>query len=211
MRSTIIRRPFEELDLSANNISVVMGSAKFDYARHLFRINGRNLLSITPPKEGSTFPSLNGVFCDHNGKETLRITDNVWEGSIDAWDIQIAGRIVTVKTEGERTALAFAIEPPDKIIITDLDMYLENCHVMCNRDGLLVGRANGQRYTYIGIGNLGCQGAEVGVDVDSRNSGIVPRGISIIGGEGVTLDGTGIRIAVGAGHMTIGNLRVWVQ
>ena len=211
MGSADIRRPFEELDLSANNIFVGMGSATFEYARHLLRINGRDLLSITPPKEGSAFPTLNGVFCDRNGNEILRIADNVWEGAIDAWDIQIVGRTVTVKTEGERTALAFAIEPPDKITITDLDMYLESCHVMCNRDGLLVGQVNGQRYAYIGIGNFDCQGAEVGVDVDSRDAGVVPRGISMVGGEGVNLDGTGIRIAVGAGAMTIANLRVWVQ
>lgn len=175
------------------------------------RRQSRCALSLTPPKDRSAFPTLNGVFCDRSGKETLRIFDNVWEGSIDAWDIQIVGRNVTVKGDGGRTALAFVIEPPDKVTVTDLDMYLENSHVVCNKEGLLVGQVSGKRYAYIGIGNLGCKGAEVAVDVDSRNAGVVPRGISIVGGEGIVLNGTGIRLAVGAGAMTTANLRIWTQ
>ncbi len=210
--SNEIHRPFEDLDLSAQNICVEMGTAKFEYARHLLRINGRDLLSITPPKEGSAFPTLNGVFCDHTGRETFRITDNVWEGPIDAWDIRVVGTEVTVKSEGGRTALAFRITPPDKIAIGRLDMYLDNCHIICGEQGLLVGQVHETGHTYIGIGHFTCQGAEIGVDVDSRGAGPpVPRGISIIGGEGVVLEGTGIRIAVGAGAMTIRDLKVWVQ
>lgn len=189
-----------------------MGSAKFECARHLLRINGRDLLSITPPKDGSAFPTLNGVFCDRNGREVFRIMDNVWEGPTDAWDIRVVGTDVTVKSEGGRAALAFRISPPDKITVRYLDMYLDNCHVICDQQGLLVGQLHDTRHTYIGIGKFTCHGAEIGVDVDSRGAGPpVPRRISMTGGEGVVLEGTGIRIAVGAGEMTIRDLKVWVR
>lgn len=62
--SSEISRPFEELDLSAQNISVEMGTAKFDLAHHLLRINGRDLLSITPPKEGPDVMGGTPVFAD---------------------------------------------------------------------------------------------------------------------------------------------------
>lgn len=206
-QSTEIRRPFEELDLSAQHICIGMGTTNFECARHLLRINGRDLLSITPPKDGSTFPTLNGVFCDRDGRETFRISDNVWEGPIDAWDIRVEGREVTIKTEGGRTALALAINPPDKVTVKQLDMYLENSHIICNSEGLFVGRVHGGQYVYLGIGNLSCKGAEVGIDVDSRSSSEpIPHGISIVGGEGVALEGTGIRVAVGAPIMTISDL-----
>jgi hypothetical protein len=207
-----IHRPFEELDLSAQNICVELGTAKFEYARHLLRINERDLLSITPPKEGSSFPTLNGVFCDHTGREIFRITDNVWEGPIDAWDIRVVGTEVTVKSEGGRTALAFRIRAPDKIEISHLDMYLDNCHIVCGKQGLLVGQIHESGHTYIGIGGLTCKGAEIGIDVDTRSADRpIYSGLSIIGGEGIVLNGTGIRIAVGAGIMTIGDIKIWVQ
>jgi len=208
--SNEIHRPFEELDLSAQNICVEMGTAKFEYAHHLLRINGRNLLSITPPKEGSSFPTLNGVFCDHTGREIFQITDNVWEGPIDAWDIRVVGTEVTIKSEGGRTALAFRIRPPDKIEISHLDMYLDNCHIICDKQGLFVGQVHDTGHTYIGIGHLICKGAEIGIDVDSQGDNRpIFSGFSIIGGEGIVLNGTGIRIAVGAGTMNVGDIRIW--
>ncbi|MEF8770965.1 hypothetical protein [Candidatus Accumulibacter contiguus] len=211
-RSNEIHRPFEDLDLSAQNICVEMGTAVFEYARHLLRINGHDLLSITPPKNGSAFPTLNGVFCDHTGREIFRITDNIWEGPNDAWDIRVIGTEVTVKSEGNRIALAFRITPPDKIAIGHLNMYLDNCHIVCGDQGIWVGQVYETGYTYIGIGKLRCQGAEIGVDVDSRGVGPpAVRGVNMTGGEGVVLDGTGIRIAVGAVAMNIGDLEVWVQ
>ena len=90
-------------------------------------------------------------------------------------------------------------------------MYLDNCHVICSDEGLLVGQLHQAGYTYIGIGALVCQGAEIGVSVDSRGRNVpVYRGLSIVGGEGVTLEGTGIRVGVG-GSMNIRDIRIWVQ
>ena len=211
MESDEIQNPFEELDLSAHNICVDMATVKFEYARHILRINGRDLFSITPPRDGSSFPSLDGVFCDSNGHETLRITNNVWEGAVEAWDIRVVGKEVSVKTAGGRTALVLRIEPPDKVIVRELDMYLDNCHVVCGKGGLLVGRVSGDNYVYIGVGDFDCKGAEVGIDVNSHGGNLVPSGISMVGGKGVELDGTGIRIAVGAQLMHVNDLKVWVE
>lgn len=211
-RSPEIRRPFENLDLAAEDIHVEIGTVKFQKARHLLRINGRNLLSITAPKEGSSFPALNGIFCDRLGRETFRITDNVWEGPIDAWDISVIGAEVTVKMAAGLVALAFKIIPPNKVVINQLDMCLENCHIVCDEKGLLVGQIHEGDSTYIGMGDFTCQGAEIGVDVDAQ-SGCrpCPTDISLVGGGGLVLGGTGIRIAVGAGSMVVSNLAVWVK
>lgn len=211
MQSNEIRRPFEELDLATQNISVSMSTAKFEHTQNLIQINGRKFLSITPPTEGSSFPTLSGIFCDHNGQETLRITNNVWEGAINAWDIQVVSTQVSIRTANGRTALEFLIEPPDKIKIKELNMYFENCHLICNKDGLLVGRARGKRRTYIGVGNFECGHAKIGVDIDSSFKNIMPRGLKITGGEGVSLEGTGIRIAVGAGMMYVNDINVWTH
>ncbi|MBI3716478.1 MAG: hypothetical protein HY255_10835, partial [Betaproteobacteria bacterium] len=200
--SNEVRPPFEELSLSSTNISVAIGSANFEHTPNLIRINGQNLLSITPPKDGAAFPTLNGIFCDHAGRESLRIVENVWEGAIDAWDISVAGRVVTVRTEKGRTALAFRIDPPSRITISELDMYLENCRVYCGKKGLVVGQFRAGNYTYLELENIDCKGAEIGIDIDSVGADAPRfRGLSIVGGEGIRLEGTGIRIGVGAGSM----------
>ena len=87
--SQTIARPFEELDLATNQISIVLGSATFESAQCLLRINGKDILTISPPKEGAAFPTLNGIFCDRTGREIFRVSDNLWEGAVEAWDVQV--------------------------------------------------------------------------------------------------------------------------
>lgn len=205
-----VKRPFEELDLSAPVLSITLGDATFHQTNILLRINGESLLSITPPIDGASFPTLNGVFYDRLGLESLRITDNVWEGKNDAWDITVIGSVVTVTDHSGRIALRFGLSPPGHVTITHLDMYKDNCHIMCTKGELLVGQINAIGATYLGLGGFECHCAEAGICVDSRSGDPIQlTGIRIPGGEGILLDGTGIRIGVGAGQMWIENLKVW--
>lgn len=207
-----VARPFEELDLAANQISIVLGSATFEYSQCLLRINGKNILSISPPKEGAAFPTLIGIFCDRTGHEIFRIKDNVWEGPVEAWDVQISGKRLTIKAEKKRSVLVLEVDPPNIVRITHLDMYKDNCHIVCNNNQTLIGQVHGSTKTYIGLSNFVCKGGEVGISVDSR-SGVSPKltGIRLAGGEGVILDGTGIKVGVGAGGMLIDNMQVWEE
>lgn len=210
-RSNDVKRPFEELDLCTQNIRVGMGTAMFEYAERLIRVNGRDLLTVTPPANGSAFPTVNGVFCDREGRQSLQITDNVCEGPTDAWDIRVVGRQVTIKSGEDRTALVLDVDPPDTVTIAQLDMYLDNCHVICNDDALFVGQVHGGRYTYIGLGRIACKGVQIAVDVNSLIGPPVLQGLRIAGDEGVIIEGTGIRVGVGAQCMNVRDLRVWVR
>lgn len=82
---------------------------------------------------------------------------------------------------------------------------------MCGDDGLMVGRIFAGRYAYVGLGNFSCVHAAIGIDVDGRSEEPpIPRSISMTGGEGIALEGTGIRIGMGAPSMLIRDLKVWV-
>jgi hypothetical protein len=207
-----IARPFEELDLATDQISVVLGSAKFEYVQCLLRINGDDILTISPPKDGAAFPTINGVFCDCNGREIFRIAENVWEGPVDAWDVQISGTRLTIKADEHRITLALEVQPPNTVRVLQLDMYRDNCHIVCDEGQTIIGQVYGAACSYIGLGNFVCRGGEAGISVDSR-SGTPPRlaGIRMVGGEGIFLDGTGIKIGVGAGSMHIAQMRVWAN
>ena len=207
-----IARPFEELDLATNQISIVLGSATFEYAQCLLRINGQDVLTIRPPKEGAAFPTLNGIFCDRTGREIFRITDNVWEGPSEVWDVQITGTRLTIKADEKRTALVLEVCPPNTVRVLQLDMYKDNCHIICDETQTRIGQVHGLITTYIGLSNFVCRGGEAGISVDSRD-GVPPQltGIRMVGGEGILLDGTGIKVGVGAGSMLISQMQVWTQ
>lgn len=204
-----VRRPFEELDLSTTALSIALGSSTFNHSKALLRVNGEDILAINPAADGEAFPKLSGIFYDTTGCEIFRIRNNVWEGSIDAWDIEVVGTSITIKTAAGRIALRLVVSPPNHVAITNLDMYKDNCHLLCKDGELLVGQIHESGRTYIGLKNFQCQGAEAGVCVDSRE-GKAPKlvGIRMVGGEGILLDGTGIRVGVGAGQMCIGQLKI---
>jgi hypothetical protein len=208
-----IKRPFEELDLRTNQVVAKLGTATFESASCLININGNDLLVINPPEDGRCFPSLSGMFADNMGNEVTRITENVWEGPNDTWDIEVVGTTITIKTRPNHTALVLEVQPPSTFIVKRLDMFIDNCHILCDEEKLLVGHVgqNGES-SYIGLGNFSCMGATTGICVDTRG-GAPPKlnGFQITGGKGIILPGTGIRIAVGAGSMCIADLRLWEE
>lgn len=209
-RSDNILRPFEELDLSTTSLSIAIGSATFEHTRCLIRINGESILAITPPLDGAAFPTLNGVFYDRSGRESFRIVENVWSGPLDCWDIEIVGTSVTVRSEERRVALCLVIDPPNRIRITNLDMYKDNCHLVCDENQILIGQVNELNGAYIGLSNFRCLGADVGISVDSRvTAKPLLKGIRVAGGDGIFLDGTGIQVGVGSAQMYITGLRAW--
>ncbi|EIC21148.1 hypothetical protein [Thiorhodovibrio frisius] len=209
--STSVKRPFEEFDLSTQSLSVSIGASTFIHTNTLFCINGEDILAITPPQNEAKFPTLNGIFYDRFGKESLRITDNIWEGQSEAWDIEIVGTRVTIKTDGGQIALQIDIAPPDKIHIRKLDMYKDSCHLLADDSELCIGQIHKETQTYIGLSSFQCMGSRTAIAVDSRTIGKpVLTGLQMIGGQGIILDGTGIRVGVGAGSMTIGRLRLWL-
>lgn len=209
--STSVGRPFEEFDLSTQSLSVSIGASTFTQTRALFCINGEDILAIAPPKNGSKFPTLNGIFYDRFSKESFRVTDNIWEGQPGSWDIEIVGTRVTVKTNGGHIALLIDIAPPDKVHIRNLDMYKDSCHLLADDSELCIGQIHTEAQTYIGLSGFECIGSRAAIAVDSRTIGKpVLTGLRMIGGQGIILDGTGIRVGVGAGGMTIGRLRLWI-
>lgn len=205
-------RPHDKFDLASPSISVSFGSARFAGSKSLIRINGQDLLSITLPVDGASQPTLNGCFCDQRGNEIFSVSDNLWEGPLDAWDIISKGPRTIIKVDRRRDALIFNARPPDAVIIETLDMYKDNCHIICDEKRVLVGQLVGKEWTYIGLSNFECEGACVAISVDST-TGDVPKlkGIRMAGGSGILLEGTGITIGVGAGRMTIDQLKVWTS
>jgi hypothetical protein len=205
--TTDVKNPFDDLDLSHNNITVKLGSCIFRHSNCLILVDNIIVLAIEPPEDESSFPVLSGFFADDNGNELFRINKNEWQGSNHVWDIEIVSNNIKIRTSKQKTALHLRVHPPESIEIVALDMRIGQSHLILTQDELRVGRITPNAEYYIGIGRLECLGADIGVSVDSKNT---PHpcftGLTITGGEGIDLKGTGIKLAVGSGSMVIKEL-----
>jgi hypothetical protein len=205
--STAIKKPFDDLDLNHNNINVKLGSCIFKYSKCLILLDNVVVLSIEPPEDESSFPTLSGFFADDDGNKLFVIDKNEWQGSNIAWDTEIKGNEIIIRTSKAKIALHLIVHPPESIEVVALDMRIGQSHILLSKDELRVGRITPDAEYYIGIGKLECLGADIGVLVDSKNT---PNpqymGFNITGGEGIDLKGTGIKLAVGSSSMRIGNL-----
>jgi len=167
-------------------------------------LDGVTILEIEPPEQESSFPVLSGIFSDDHGNEVFKIKRNEWEGSSNAWDMEIKGNSILIRVSPKKVALHLKIYPPEKIDIVELDMRLGQSHLILKENMLKVGRITPNSEYYIGIEALECLGADIGVSVDSKNYPDPQyKGLSMVGGNGIELQGTGIKLAVGSGRMLI--------
>lgn len=200
--------PCDEFDLRHGHITVKLGSSIFRYSKKLIVLDGTTVLAIEPPEEGSTFPVLSGCFTDEQGNELLRIEKNEWSGTCDVWDSEIRGNEIIIRTAPDRTALRLRVDPPETIEIVELDMRVGQSHLLLSEDTFAVGRILPNAEYYIGIDRIVAHGAAVGVLVDCEKVSPQITGWSMIGGEGIDLKGTGIKVAVGAAGMHVKGLRI---
>ncbi|WP_127519450.1 HNH endonuclease [Edwardsiella tarda] len=204
-----IRRPFDDFILDSHCLTVVLGSSIFHGARTLIEIDGDAVLAIEPPEDGSSFPTLSGEFSDENGKELFRIERNVWSGRPDAWDMTVEGREIVIRLAPRKVALKLRVEPPNKIVVEHLDMRSGNAFLRLRKGSLEVGRVESDAEYSVGFERFECYGANIGVKVDSTKvkEPSIHR-LSIIGGKGLSLEGSGIQLGIGASRMTIRGLSI---
>ena len=201
--------PFDNFVLDSHCLTVVLGSSVFHGARTLIEINGEAVLAIEPPEDGSSFPTISGEFSDENGEKLFRIERNVWSGQPDAWDMTIEGREIVIRSAPRKIALKLIVEPPNKIIVEHLDMRSGNAFLRLRKESLEVGRAESEAEYSVGLERFECDGANIGVKVDSTkiNEPTIT-GLSMIGGKGLALEGTGIQLGIGASRMNILGLSI---
>lgn len=204
-----IRRPFDDFVLDSHCLTVVLGSSIFHGARTLIEIDGEAVLAIEPPEDGSSFPTISGEFSDENGKELFRIERNIWSGRPDAWDMTVEGREIVIRSAPRKVALKLVVEPPNKIVVEHLDMRSGSAFLRLRKGSLEVGRVESEAEYSVGLERFECDGANVGVKVDSTTVREPTfTGFYMIGGKGLALEGTGIQLGIGASRMTILGLSI---
>jgi hypothetical protein len=204
-----IKRPFDDLVLDSQSLTVVLGSSIFHGARTLIEIDGDAVLAIEPPEDGMSFPTISGEFSDENGEELFRIERNVWSGRSDVWDMKVEGKEIVIRSAPGKVALKLIIEPPNRIVVEHLEMRTRSAFLRLRKGSLEVGRVEADAEYSVGLERFECDGADVGVKVDSVGvQEPILKAVRMVGGKGLTLEGTGISLGTGTSRMTILGLSI---
>jgi hypothetical protein len=132
--------PFDYLDFHDGKAKLKIGGISYDPGvTSIVRYHGKDIFSISP-SDGSGAAGINAVFLDDEGNETLRIEDNVWQGAVDAWDIEVVGPRIKVRKKQGAFALVLRLEPPGEIVIEKLDMRVADSHILVSETSYAVGR-----------------------------------------------------------------------
>lgn len=104
----------------------------------VLRYFGEDLIRLRPGRPGEP-GTISAVFTDTNGNAVLELDENAWVGSLDAWDIEVEGRRITVRQRAGVIALQLRLDPPGRIVVERLDMRIGEHHVLASEKGYAVG------------------------------------------------------------------------
>ncbi|ULB12518.1 hypothetical protein ORIO_22345 (plasmid) [Cereibacter azotoformans] len=132
--------PFDSLDFHEGKAELKLGGISYDSGvAAVVKYHGDEIFSISP-SHGADTPGINAIFLDDNGKETLRILNNVWQGAIQAWDTEVVGPRIKVRKRKGALSLALRLEPPGRIVIEKLDMRVADAHILVSEQSYALGR-----------------------------------------------------------------------
>lgn len=113
---------FGILDSGSNIPTVILGNAIFKNIVYPLQLAGDPIFSVSMPEEEGAPININAYLADKNGKELLRIENNVWKTPSLHWDVQLIGNRLQINNAKRDIALVFRTELPDKFIVERLSM-----------------------------------------------------------------------------------------
>lgn len=188
----------EEFDIGANPIPISLGGALFVNPRAVLSIMGEELFSVERPEEPGAPFRISGRFYNSAGELMFRIVENEWQGRIENWDIEIAGKTITIRRDHREIALKMTVVPRQDLRIDPLDMSYQGVRVFANQDGICFGEPKGIGYGYRGM----ILNAESCLQVIDRSSPMTARAaLSMMDpGPGSKLDDIVVLNAGGPAH-----------
>jgi len=101
-------------------------------------VHGTPLFQIEKPEEDGSPFLLSGFFSDSKGNVSLKIVSNEWQASSNNWDVEVSGSAITIREAKGDIHLKLVVEPPHKIIVERLNMFLDGMTFQANGNELRV-------------------------------------------------------------------------
>jgi len=164
-------------DIGKSTPTVKIGNTVWEDVPIILQIEDIPILEIRRSRENKGTFEISALFCDDNGEEIFKITNNIWEGNITNWDIETIGQTITIRKNLRKIALEITIDPNNGIInINKLHMNFRGATIFGDQKNGFYAKASDGSQICIGRGG-GVKSCDVGVLVlkDSVAMGIISK------------------------------------
>ena len=145
-----VQAPKGPLDFNSGTAELQFGNLLYSPAVNvIFRYHGMDVIRVDPSNVEGQPGTISAIFTDDDGKETLRLQQNEWIGSLENWDIEITGRRIRIRRHGKHLCLVLRLDPPGKIVIEHLDMRFGDAHLLVNEKIYAVGKVSGSAIYWV--------------------------------------------------------------
>lgn len=135
-----VGHPIGPLDFHDGTAELVIGGLEYSPAiRTVLRYYGKNLITVKPGSSPGEPGSISAVFTDNDGAIVLELRENEWVGSLEAWDIEVVGQVLTVRQRKGHIALQIRLDPPGRVVVERLDMRIGKHHLLADENTYAVG------------------------------------------------------------------------
>jgi hypothetical protein len=134
------------LDVGEQFPVILLGNSTFVGNPTIIRAFGKPLFIVEPPEESGSPFRISAAFYDRLGNEVCRIVQNELQGLTSNWDITNVGRKISVRRAHRQIALQMRSDPPNRLIIENLDMFYKGFRITVE--------GGGQVTTYLPDGSM---------------------------------------------------------
>ena len=127
---------FSQLEASANRPYVRFAGSLLRNCRTPVQVGSWPVLRIEPAEEEGGPYRLSASFFDSTGRPSLLITENEWRVLADAWDVEVTGATIVVRTAKGEIALRLVLDPGQGVIVDRLNMYCNGMHLIGGAESL---------------------------------------------------------------------------
>ena len=120
-KATVTGHSSFTLDIaSAADVVVRVGNYSFVGAKDIITIDGTKLLSIDEPEQPGSPLRISAAFYDRNNSLIARIVENEWQGNTEAFDIEVEGKRLRIRSARREIDLVPTVDPPNGIAVEQL-------------------------------------------------------------------------------------------
>jgi hypothetical protein len=134
---------FGPFDLGTLSPEIVLGQLSCSNVRCLIRLDGDEILSISPPVRVGLPFRINADLKDGNGVPILKIVDNEWRSDTANWDVDVVGPVITIRNALRSIALVLRSDPPRRLVIERMEMSHKGHKITCKEGSNLIFESSG--------------------------------------------------------------------
>jgi hypothetical protein len=138
----------EFFDIGRTHPRLVFAGMTIEETQIPIQVSGEALFQVQQAEEKGGPFRLDGTFHNSRGELSLQIIENEWREMVANWDAEAVGGVITIRDDPRHVSLMLRAEPPDTLIVEQLDMFLSGYRFLGNPDQLTVVFPGGGRTSF---------------------------------------------------------------